>query len=362
MKKCSKILLGCLSICLAAFLTSCDNDSGSKIPGIDEVELSTLILDNSDYSTEVTTENVNAVKTSLDGDINELQNYLSDDLISNLGFTANSNVRAMTTTELQQKISEELAAKIEKYWNDVEEKGSASFSYTITPGEITDAPEGTTLTIPYFSVSESVKSSGSATKSSTKTAASSNIMSIMTGDILVMNPNYDGNLRKYAINSNQNFNYAITMTVDWNSFNLEDYMNSSETSFSYTDLMKLSGSINFNYFTSAAFTYVTSDSNKIGCKVLVTTTIDSSIPSDALQNFMDIDEDEQEPNSDGLISPVDIMAENYTKAKFTIDIYDSENNFIANYKTLENVAEIEDYISVFDFTDFSADSLNNDYN
>lgn len=359
MKKCSKILLGCLSICLAAFLTSCENGSG--IPGIEEIELSALVLDNSDYSTEVTTENVNTVKTSLDGDINELQNYLSTDLISNLGFSANSNIRALTTTELQKKISEELAAKIEKYWKDVENKGSASFSYTITPGEITDAPEGTTLTIPYFSVSESVKSSGSTTKPSTNSAASSNIMSIMTGDILVMNPNYDGNLRKYAINSKQSFNYAITMTLDWSSFNPEDYMNSDEP-FSYTDLMKLSGSIKFNYFTSAAFTYVTSDSNQIGCKVLVTTNIDSSIPSDALQNFIDIDEDEQEPNSDGLISPVDIMAENYTKASLVIDIYDSENNFVANYKTLKNIAEIEDYISVFDFTDFTSDSLSNKYN
>jgi len=94
--------LGCLSICLAAFLTSCENGSG--IPGIDEIELSALVLDNSDYSTEVTTENVNTVKTSLDGDINELQNYLSTDLISNLGFSANSNIRALTTTELQKNL------------------------------------------------------------------------------------------------------------------------------------------------------------------------------------------------------------------------------------------------------------------
>lgn len=231
------------------------------------------------------------------------------------------SIRAMSVEDLGTKVSRELEEKITKFSEDLKKNGRGSFSYSIAPGEITGLPNGIKMTIPLFFISNSAAASND-TMAMTFTEG---ISSTYFADFKETAP--ESIFKQSAVNSAQNYNYSIRARDTANSGNSMDF----------------NGYAKINVFTSSWTSFIT----KQGIAGKISTELNVDI------NFTDFKEVfEKLQNSENLdeIQLETFLNSKNTKASLVINVCDLEGKVIYNYKSLDKISEIDDYITFFDLS------------
>ena len=327
MKRVSKLFTGCLCILAMAIISCKDNDGG----GSDELKASvnkalaaSVSIEEGAYKTIVKETDKKTVN-------NELDSAGIDKIIAAAtdysGFVKDNeddptySIRAMSIEDLGTKVSRELEEKITKFSEDLNNNRRGSFSYSIAPGEITGLPDGIEMTIPLFFISNSAAASND-TMAMTFTEG---ISSTYFADLKKTVP--ESIFKQSAVNSAQNYNYSISARFTANSGNSMD----------------LNGYAKINVFTSSWTSFITKQG--IAGKISTELNVDINFTEfkevfEKLQNSENLDEIQLET----------FLNSKNTKASLVINVCDLEGNVIYNYKSLDKISDIDDYITFFDLS------------
>lgn len=231
------------------------------------------------------------------------------------------SIRAMSVEDLGTKVSRELEEMITKFSEDLRNNGRGSFSYSIAPGEITGLPDGIEMTIPLFFISNSAAASND-TMAMTFTEG---ISSTYFADFKETAP--ESIFKQSAVNSAQNYNYSIRARDTANSGNSMDF----------------NGYAKINVFTSSWTSFITKQG--IAGKISTELKVDINFTE-----FNDVFEKLQNPENPDKISLETFLNSKNTKASLVINVCDLEGKVIYNYKNLDKISEIDDYITLFDLS------------
>lgn len=325
MKRVSKLFTGCLCILAMAIISCKDNDGG----GNDELKASV----NKAVAASVSIEEAytSIVKDTDKEKVNaELNSAGIDKIIAAAtdysGFVKDNeadptySTRAMSVEDLGTKVSRELEEKITKFSEDFKNNGRGSFSYSIAPGEITGLPDGIEMTIPLFFISNTAAAASDGTMAMTFTEG---ISSTYFADFKETAPK--SIFKQSAVNSAQNYNYSIRARA-----------NSGNS-------MDLNGYAKINVFTSSWTSFIT----KQGIAGKISTELNVDIN---FTEFKEVFEKLQNPENPDKISLETFLNSKNTKASLVINVCDLKGNVIYNYKSLDKISDIDDYITFFDLS------------
>lgn len=226
----------------------------------------------------------------------------------------------MSVEDLGTKVSRELEEKITKFSEDFKNNGRGSFSYSIAPGEITGLPDGIEMTIPLFFISNTAAAASDGTMAMTFTEG---ISSTYFADFKETAPK--SIFKQSAVNSAQNYNYSIRARA-----------NSGNS-------MDLNGYAKINVFTSSWTSFIT----KQGIAGKISTELNVDIN---FTEFKEVFEKLQNPENPDKISLETFLNSKNTKASLVINVCDLKGNVIYNYKSLDKISDIDDYITFFDLS------------
>lgn len=229
------------------------------------------------------------------------------------------STRAMSVEDLGTKVSRELEEKITKFSEDLKKNGRGSFSYSITPGEITGLPDGIEMTIPLFFISNSAAASND-TMAMTFTEG---ISSTYFADFKETAP--ESIFKQSAVNSAQNYNYSIRARA-----------NSGNS-------MDLNGYAKINVFTSSWTSFITKQG--IAGKISTELKVDINFTE-----FKEVFEKLQNPENPDKIQLETFLNSKNTNASLVINVCDLEGKVIYNYKKFDKISDIDDYITFFDLS------------
>lgn len=327
MKRVSKLFTGCLCILAMAIISCKDNDGG----GSDELKASvnkavaaSVSIEEGASTSIVKETDKETVNTELDSAGIEKIIAAATDYS---GFVKDNeddptySIRAMSVEDLGTKVSRELEEKITKFSEDLKKNGRGSFSYSIAPGEITGLPDGIEMTIPLFFISNSAAASND-TMAMTFTEG---ISSTYFADFKETAP--ESIFKQSAVNSAQNYNYSISARITANSGNSMD----------------LNGYARINVFTSSWTSFIT----KQGIAGKISTELNVDIN---FTEFKEVFEKLQNPENLDKISLETFLNSKNTKASLVINVCDLKGNVIYNYKSLDKISDIDDYITFFDLS------------
>lgn len=326
MKRVSKLFTGCLCILAMAIISCKDNDGG----GSDELKASVnkavaaSVSIEGEYTSIVKETDKETVNTELDSAgidkiIAAATNYSG--FVKDNEDDPTYSIRAMSVEELGTKVSRELEEKITKFSEDFKKNGRGSFSYSIAPGEITGLPDGIEMTIPLFFISNSAAASND-TMAMTFTEG---ISSTYFADFKETAP--ESIFKQSAVNSAQNYNYSIRVRDTANSGNSMD----------------LNGYAKINVFTSSWTSFITKQG--IAGKISTELKVDINFTE-----FKEVFEKLQNPENPDKISLETFLNSKNTKASLVINVCDLKGNVIYNYKSLDKISDIDDYITFFDLS------------
>lgn len=326
MKRVSKLFTGCLCILAMAIISCKDNDGGG---GNDELKASvnkaaaaSVSIEEGAYKTIVKETDKETVNTELDSaGIDKIIAAATD----YSGFVKDNeddptySIRAMSVEELGTKVSRELEEKITKFSEDLKKNGRGSFSYSIAPGEITGLPDGIEMTIPLFFISNTA----AASNDTMAMTFSEGISSTYFADFKETAPK--SIFKQSAVNSAQNYNYSIRARA-----------NSGNS-------MDLNGYAKINVFTSSWTSFIT----KQGIAGKISTELNVDIN---FTEFKEVFEKLQNSENPDKISLETFLNSKNTKASLVINVCDLEGNVIYNYKSHDQISDIDDYITFFDLS------------
>lgn len=327
MKRVSKLFTGCLCILAMAIISCKDNDGG----GSDELKASvnkavaaSVSIEEGAYKSIVKETDKETVNTELDSagidkiiaDATDYSGFVKDNEDD-----PTYSIRAMSVENLGTKVSRELEEMITKFSEDLRNNGRGSFSYSIAPGEITGLPNGIKMTIPLFFISNSAAASND-TMAMTFTEG---ISSTYFADLKKTAP--ESIFKQSAVNSAQNYNYSIRARDTANIGNSMDF----------------NGYAKINVFTSSWTSFITKQG--IAGKISTELKVDINFTEfkevfEKLQNSENLDEIQLET----------FLNSKNTKASLVINVCDLEGKVIYNYKTLDKISDIDDYITFFDLS------------
>lgn len=326
MKRVSKLFTGCLCILAMAIISCKDNDGG----GNDELKASvnkavaaSVSIEEGAYTSIVKAADKETVSTELNSaGIDKIIAAATDysGFVKDNEADPTYSTRAMSAEALGTKVSRELEEKITKFSEDFKNNGRGSFSYSIAPGEITGLPDGIKMTIPLFFISNTAAASSDGTMAMTFTEG---ISSTYFADLKKTAP---GSIFKQsAVNSAQNYNYSIRARA-----------NSGNS-------MDLNGYAKINVFTSSWTSFITKQG--IAGKISTELKVDINFTEfkevfEKLQNSENLDEIQLET----------FLNSKNTKASLVINVCDLKGNVIYNYKSLDKISDIDDYITFFDLS------------
>lgn len=325
MKRVSKLFTGCLCILAMAIISCKDNDGGGNDEpkaSVNKALAASVSIEEGAYTSIVKDTDKVAVNTELDSaGIDKIIATATDysDFVKDNEDAPTYSIRAMSVEELGAKVSRELEEKITKFSEDLSNNGRGSFSYSIAPGEITGLQDGIEMTIPLFFISNSAAASND-TMAMTFTEG---ISSTYFADFKETAP--ESIFKQSAVNSAQNYNYSIRARA-----------NSGNS-------MDLNGYAKINVFTSSWTSFIT----KQGIAGKISTELNVDIN---FTEFNDVFEKLQNSENLDKISLETFLNSKNTKASLVINVCDLKGNVIYNYKSLDKISDIDDYITFFDLS------------
>lgn len=342
MKKVAKLIYG-LSACLLLTFVGCNNETEEVTPKavaekvtIASVEVpadvSKGILNNE--MTVVTESDKDSIET-------ELKDALASEALSDL-FTEQVDTditeysRSMAYEDLPS-LMEEYAEKVNKYYEDLQTNGSASMTFSKTPGQITGLKEGMDLSIPLIFIDMKTVTSGSQLK---PTVAQSTINAISTSigaDLAKFEGFEDFFFKNIKVSTAVNVSNVIKQTTDLSNPGIFDSENfDSEDYESILENVKYSGYFKTENYYSIGGVFVTK--NKVAGKLLVTADIKINI--DDISKLMSFDEED----SSEMLNAIS----EYITVKFEAKAYDFEGNEICTLISTNNMEDLSDFMDIED--------------
>jgi hypothetical protein len=334
MKKVTKLVYG-LSACLLLTLVGCNNETEDVTPKAvaEKVAVASIAvpaevtegIDNKEM-TVVTSDNKEEIET-------ELKEALkSEDLSGIFNQQDNSEIvessRSIAYEDLAS-LGEEYAQKMSEFTEALEKNGSASMTFSKTPGQVTGLKEGMDLSIPLIFMDMKIASTGSQMKS-TMTQSSVIAVGANVGFDFTKFEEFEDFFFKniktgIAINSSN----VINITTDLSNYNPEDLE-------SMMNATKYSGYVKGESSYSLGGVFVTK--NKVAGKILFSADVNINVNDiSKLSEFGDEDISEN----------LDVMSE-FITVKFEAKIYDFEGKEICTLISSENIEELSEFMDIED--------------
>lgn len=342
MKKVTKLVYG-LSACLLLTLVGCNNETEDVTPkAVAEkvavasiavpAEVSEGILN--EEMTVVTSDNKEEVET-------ELKEALkSEDLSGIFNQQDNSEIvessRSIAYEDLAS-LGEEYAQKMSEFTEALEKNGSASMTFSKTPGQVTGLKDGMDLSIPLIFMDMKIASTGSQMKS-TMTQSSVIAVGANVGFDFTKFEEFEDFFFKniktgIAINSSN----VINVTTDLSGFNPEDFISDNynpEDLESMMNATKYSGYVKGESSYSLGGVFVTK--NKVAGKILFSA--DVNINVNDISKLMEFDDEDISEN-------LDVMSE-FITVKFEAKVYDFEGKEICTLISSDNIEELSEFMDI----------------
>ena len=334
MKKVTKLVYG-LSACLLLTLVGCNNETEDVTPKAvaEKVAVASIAVPAevtegilSEEMTVVTSDNKEEVET-------ELKEALkSEDLLGIFNQQDNSEIvessRSIAYEDLAS-LGEEYAQKMSEFTEALEKTGSASMTFSKTPGQVTGLKEGMDLSIPLIFMDMKIASTGSQMKS-TMTQSSVIAVGANVGFDFTKFEEFEDFFFKniktgIAINSSN----VINLTTDLSNYNPEDLE-------SMMNATKYSGYVKGESSYSLGGVFVTK--NKVAGKLLFS--------ADVNMNVNDISKLSELGDKD-ISENLDVMSE-FITVKFEAKVYDFEGKEICTLISSDNIEELSEFMDIED--------------
>lgn len=343
MKRVSKLFAGCLCIFAMASIICCKDDGGGSDAlnaSVNKATAASVTVEKDSYKTVVTENDKTKIDAALNSaGIEEIIKGATDysDFVKNGESGTTYSMRAMKVEELGTKVYNELSAKIAKYAEDLDSNGKASFSYTIAPGEITGLKDDVKMTIPLFYISQSASLSADGTSGAQ--SFTQGICSTYFRDFTKSDSN--SQLKQTAVNSAQNYNYNLAMTIDLDKIQNTGYSDTSDTS-ELLEYMTFKGSAKINLETTGYTSFVIE-----GIAGKISTELNFAL---TFTDFEKIFEELGNTDPECSFSPESFINSDNSKISLKINVCDLDGNVIYTYKTLDEYSEVKPYMSLFDLS------------
>lgn len=319
MKKVTKLVYG-LSACLLLTLVGCNNETEDVTPkAVAEkvavasvsvpAEVSEGILNKE--MTVVTSDNKEEVET-------ELKEALKSEELANI-FKQQDNSeivessRSITHEDLNALL-EEFSDEMEKYNTTLTEKGSASMTFSKTPGKVTGISNEVDLSIPVIFFDMKTVVSDSQTKPTITLSSVIAVGANVGADLSKMEGLENFLFKNVKAGAAVNSSYVVNMT----------------------DAIKYSGYINAECNYSVGGVFVTK--NNVAGKLLATADIKMNVKD--ISELMSLGEDIKEPTE--LVNAIS----EYVTVQFDIKVYDFEGNEVCSLISTKDFNEVTDFIDL----------------
>lgn len=333
MKKVTKLVYG-LSACLLLTFVGCNNETEEVTPkavaekiaitamevpadvieGIANNEMTVVTADNKD---EIETELKEALKSE---DLSGIFNSFEDSEIV-------ESSRSIAYEDLAS-LGEEYAQKMSEFAEALEKNGSASMTFSKTPGQVTGLKEGMDLSIPLIFIDMKVASTGSQMKS-TMTQSSVIAVGANVGfDFTKFEEFEDFFFKNIKTGIASNMTSVITSSIDMSDIDLDNLSPDMDQ----IPEMKVTGSVNLDCNYSVGGVFVTK--NNVAGKILVTADIKMNTKDISGLYGSDFNEDDME---------YDIT--DYITAKLDVKVYDFEGKEVCTLVDTSDIEEISEFIS-----------------
>jgi hypothetical protein len=342
MKKVTKLVYG-LSACLLLTLVGCNNETEDVTPKAvaEKVAVASIAVPAevaegilNEEMTVVTSDNKEEVET-------ELKEALkSEDLSGIFNQQDNSEIvessRSIAYEDLAS-LGEEYAQKMSEFTEALEKNGSASMTFSKTPGQVTGLKEGMDLSIPLIFMDMKIASTGSQMKS-TMTQSSVIAVGANVGFDFTKFEEFEDFFFKniktgIAINSSN----VINVTTDLSGFNPENFDSNNidpEDLESMMNATKYSGYAKGESSYSLGGVFVTK--NKVAGKILFSADVNINVNDiSKLSEFGDEDISEN----------LDVMSE-FITVKFEAKVYDFEGKEICTLISSDNIEELSEFMDI----------------
>ena len=344
MKKVTKLVYG-LSACLLLTLVGCNNETEDVTPkavaekvAVASVSVPAEVTEGilNEEMTVVTADNKEEIET-------ELKEALkSEDLSGIFNQQDNSEIvessRSIAYEDLAS-LGEEYAQKMSEFTEALEKNGSASMTFSKTPGQVTGLKEGMDLSIPLIFMDMKIASTGSQMKS-TMTQSSVIAVGANVGFDFTKFEEFEDFFFKniktgIAINSSN----VINVTTDLSGFNPEDFDSNNvdpEDLESMMNATKYSGYVKGESSYSLGGVFVTK--NKVAGKILFSADVNINVNDiSKLSEFSDEDISEN----------LDVMSE-FITVKFEAKVYDFDGKEICTLISSDNIEELSEFMDIED--------------
>lgn len=319
MKKLTKLVYG-LSACLLLTLVGCNNETEDSTPKAVAEKVAIKSVEVPDDVKLAIANNEMTVVTATDKEAleTELKESLTSEELANIFNQQDNSVitessRSITHEDLNALL-EEFSAEMEKYNATLAEKGSASMTFSKTPGKVTGISNEVDLSIPIIFFDMKTVASDLQTKPS-----------ITQSSVIAVGANVGADLSK--VEGLENFLFKNVKAGA--------AVNSSYV-VNMTDATKYSGYINAECNYSLGGVFVTK--NKVAGKLLATADIKLNVND--ISKLSSLGENTEEPTE--LVNTIS----EYVTIQFDIKAYDFEGNEVCSLISTDDFAEVTDFIEL----------------
>ena len=326
MKKVTKLVYG-LSACLLLTLVGCNNETEDSTPkavaekvAIKSVEVPDdvkLAIANNEV-TVVTATDKEALETELKESLTseELSNIFNQQDTSKI----TESSRSITHEDLNALL-EEFSAEMEKYNTTLTEKGSASMTFSKTPGKVTGISNEVDLSIPIIFFDMKTVTSASQTK---PTITQSSVIAVganVGADLSKVEGLENFLFKNVKAGAAVNSSYVVNTIIDYSNIN--------------SDIL-YTGYINAECNYSLGGVFVTK--NKVAGKLLATADIKLNVND--ISKLLPLGEYTEKPTE--LVNTIS----EYVTIQFDIKAYDFEGNEVCSLISTDDFAEVTDFIDL----------------
>lgn len=334
MKKLTKLVYG-LSACLLLTLVGCNNETEDSTPKAvaEKVAIKSVEVPD-DVKLAIKNNEVTVVKaTDKEALETELKESLTSEELANIfNQQDNSEIvessRSITHEDLNALL-DEFSAEMEKYSTTLTEKGSASMTFSKTPGTVTGISNEVDLSIPIIFFDMKTVTSASQTKSTITQSSVIAVGANVGADLSKVEGLENFLFKNVKAGAAVNSSYVVNTISDYSNINPEDPE-------SMMNAIKYSGYINAECNYSLGGVFVTK--NKVAGKLLATADIKLNVND--ISKLSSLGEDIKEPTE--LVNTIS----EYVTIQFDIKAYDFEGNEVCSLISTDDFAEVTDFIDL----------------
>ena len=326
MKKVTKLVYG-LSACLLLTLVGCNNETEDSTPkavaekvAVASVSVPAEVTEGilNEEMTVVTADNKEEIET-------ELKEALkSEDLSGIFNQQDNSEITESSRSidyEDLNALLEEFSAEMEKYNTTLTEKGSASMTFSKTPGKVTGISNEVDLSIPIIFFDMKTVTSASQTK---PTITQSSVIAVganVGADLSKVEGLENFLFKNVKAGAAVNSSYVVNTIIDYSNIN--------------SDIL-YTGYINAECNYSLGGVFVTK--NKVAGKLLATADIKLNVND--ISKLLPLGEYTEKPTE--LVNTIS----EYVTIQFDIKAYDFEGNEVCSLISTDDFAKVTDFIDL----------------